>query len=91
MKANETDNYRRNAERVLGEFLDWADEQEIETFDALDVASFDGAHEIAIAVTVGIGASLLVRIHFDSGVDGRLCLGNPTVRCRPSSEAPSES
>jgi hypothetical protein len=23
-KANETGNYRRNAERVLGEFLNWA-------------------------------------------------------------------
>ena len=40
-KANETGNYRRNAERVLSEFLDWADEQDIETFDALDVADLE--------------------------------------------------
>ena len=30
-KANETGNYRRNAERVLREFLDWAKEQDGET------------------------------------------------------------
>jgi site-specific recombinase XerD len=38
-KANETGNYRRNAERVLDEFLDWAEAQGVETFDALDVAT----------------------------------------------------
>jgi integrase len=40
-KANESGNYRRNAERVLSEFLDWADEQNIKTFDALDVAALE--------------------------------------------------
>jgi integrase len=40
-KANETGNYRRNAERVLTEFLDWAEEHDIETFDALDVADLE--------------------------------------------------
>ena len=37
-KANETGNYRRNAERVLNEFLDWAKQRDVETFGALDVA-----------------------------------------------------
>jgi site-specific recombinase XerD len=40
-KANETGNYRRNAERVLTEFLDWAEEHGVETFDALDVADLE--------------------------------------------------
>jgi integrase len=40
-KANETGNYRRNAERVLTEFLDWAEERGVETFDALDVADLE--------------------------------------------------
>lgn len=40
-KANESDNYRRNAESVLGEFLEWTEEQDIETFDALDVADLE--------------------------------------------------
>jgi integrase len=40
-KANETGNYRRNAERVLSEFLDWAEAQGVETFDALDVADLE--------------------------------------------------
>jgi integrase len=40
-KANETGNYRRNAERVLDEFLDWTEQRDIETFDALDVADLE--------------------------------------------------
>jgi integrase len=40
-KANETGNYRRNAERVLTKFLDWAEERGVETFDALDVADLE--------------------------------------------------
>jgi integrase len=40
-KTNETGNYRRNAERVLGEFLDWAEGRDIETFEALDVADLE--------------------------------------------------
>ena len=40
-KANETGNYRRNAERVLNEFLNWAEAQDIETFDALNVADLE--------------------------------------------------
>jgi integrase len=40
-KANETGNYRWNAERVLDEFLDWAEAQGVETFDALDVADLE--------------------------------------------------
>jgi integrase len=40
-KANDTGNYRRNAERVLSEFLDWAEAQGVETFDALDVATLE--------------------------------------------------
>ena len=38
-KANGTGNYRRNAERVLETFFDWADQQDIETFAELDVAA----------------------------------------------------
>jgi hypothetical protein len=45
-KTNKTGNYRRNAERVLGEFLDWADEQDTETFDTLDAA--DLAYALAL-------------------------------------------
>ena len=40
-KTNETGNYRRNAERVLGEFLNWAEQQGIETVEALDVADLE--------------------------------------------------
>jgi integrase len=40
-KANETGNYRRNAERVLTEFLDWAQERDVETFEGLDVAALE--------------------------------------------------
>ena len=40
-KANQTGNYRRNANRVLTEFLNWADEQGVETFEALDVADLE--------------------------------------------------
>ena len=40
-KVNETGNYRRNAERVLDEFLMWAEEQEVKTFEALDVADLE--------------------------------------------------
>ena len=46
-KANETGNYRRNAERVLTEFLDWAEERGVETFDALDVADLE-AYALAL-------------------------------------------
>jgi integrase len=46
-KTNETGNYRRNAERVLGEFLDWANEQGVETFNALDVADLE-AYALAL-------------------------------------------
>ena len=40
-KANETGNYRRNAERVLGEFLDWTEQRDVKTFNALDVATLE--------------------------------------------------
>lgn len=49
-KTNETGNYRRNADRVLNEFLDWAEKQDIETFDALNVADLeDYALSLSIA------------------------------------------
>lgn len=40
-KANETGNYRRNAERVLTKFLDWAAQHDIETFEELGVAALE--------------------------------------------------
>ena len=40
-KANESGNYRRNAERVLNEFLNWAEAQGVETFGTLDVANLE--------------------------------------------------
>jgi hypothetical protein len=34
---------------------------------ALDFARFDGFHQFSVAVTVGVGAGLLVGIHLDKG------------------------
>ena len=52
-KANQTGNYRCNAERVLTEFLDWAEEHGVETFDALAVSSgacFAGVNFAAMGI-----------------------------------------
>jgi integrase len=98
-KANETGNYRRNAERVLNEFLDWAEEQGIETFDALDVADLEAyalalnrrtTGEDGIAATTARKYYDYVRAYLSWCASREYASENPAAKDRPEEALPND-
>jgi integrase len=97
-KANETGNYRRNAERVLDEFLDWAEQRGVETFDALDVADLE-AYALALNRRItgedGIAATTArkyydyVRAYLAWCASREYASENPAAKDRPEEALPN--
>ena len=98
-KANQTGNYRRNAERVLTEFLDWTEERGVETFDALDVADLE-AYALAlnrrtngedgIAATTARKYYDYVRAYLAWCASREYASANPAAKDRPEEALPND-
>jgi integrase len=98
-KANETGNYRRNAERVLNEFLGWAEQQGIETFDALGVANLEDyalslnrrtTGEDGIAATTARKYYDYVRAYLSWCASREYATENPAAKDRPEEALPND-
>ena len=98
-KANQTGNYRRNANRVLTEFLNWADEQGVETFEALDVADLEAyalslnrrtTGDDGIAATTARKYYDYVRAYLAWCASREYASANPAAKDRPEEALPND-